>query len=133
MKPGDRLLTSTGSYAEVVSVVLEDRPLQAYNLEVDGYHTFFVAAPDNDDAPAVWVHNSCPLYGPIADFRRQLAESGNAPKWMNQWLRQGRSPPGHHVDHLLSVGGTDDPANLRLKTIADLSIGIASTGRGRSR
>jgi hypothetical protein len=35
---------------------------------------------------------------------------------MNQWLRQGKVPPGFEVDHMkaLSVGGLDDPSNMRL-------------------
>ena len=34
-----------------------NEPLLAYNLTVEGFHTYFVAA--NEDAAPVWVHNSC--------------------------------------------------------------------------
>lgn len=53
-------------------------------------------------------------------YLRQLADSGMAPKWMNQWLRQGKVPPGYHVDHRvpLSIGGADHPSNMRLMDIA---------------
>ena len=39
---------------------------------------------------------------------------------MNQWLKEGKVPPGHQVDHLepLSIGGKDIPMNMRLKDIA---------------
>jgi len=49
-------------------------------------------------------------------FLLQLAASGKAPAWMNQWLRQGKVPLGFEVDHIkaLSVGGLDDPSNMRL-------------------
>jgi len=35
---------------------------------------------------------------------------------MNQWLDQGKVPPGHQVDHIkpLSIGGKDAPSNLML-------------------
>ena len=39
-------------------------PLLAYNLTVEGFHTYFVAA--NEDAAPVWVHNDC-LFGANAD------------------------------------------------------------------
>ena len=60
LEAGARLLNSAGGFSEVVSVTVEDTPLDAYNLEVETFHTFFVAAPANDNAPAVWVHNACP-------------------------------------------------------------------------
>jgi hypothetical protein len=54
---GDRLLNADGSWAEVVSVEIEETPLTAYNLTVEGFHTYFVAA--NKNAAPVWVHNDC--------------------------------------------------------------------------
>lgn len=49
-------------------------------------------------------------------YLRELAESGKLPKWMNQWLKNGKVPPGYQVDHKLplSVGGKDIPSNMRL-------------------
>jgi hypothetical protein len=57
------------------------KPLQAFNLTVADYHTYFVAA--NDEADAVWVHNSCyhsvpEGYNPIA----QKTEYGQD-QWKN--------------------------------------------------
>jgi hypothetical protein len=54
-----------------------------------------------------------------SEFLTGMAESEKAPSWMNQWLQQGKVPPGHHVDHIkpLSVGGADKPVNMRLLDI----------------
>lgn len=51
-----------------------------------------------------------------SNFLKELRESGKAPKWMNQWLRKGKVPPGYEVDHKipLSIGGEDIPSNMRL-------------------
>ena len=54
---GDRLLNDDGTWAEVVSSDVTPEPLRAYNLTVEGWHTYFVAA--NVDAAPVWVHNIC--------------------------------------------------------------------------
>ena len=54
---GDRLLNDDGSWAEVVLSEVLAEPLRAYNLTVEGWHTYFVAA--NVDAAPVWVHNVC--------------------------------------------------------------------------
>jgi RHS repeat-associated protein len=60
-----------------------------------------------------------------SSFLIQAAESRMYPKWMNQWLRNGKVPPGYHVDHKipLSIGGADVPANMRLLDI-DFHINI---------
>jgi Pretoxin HINT domain len=63
---GARLINSAGGFSEVVSVEVEDKPIDAYNLSVDAFHTFFVAAPGIDNAPAVWVHNACPYWPKLA-------------------------------------------------------------------
>ncbi len=49
-------------------------------------------------------------------FLKGAAASGKYPKWMNQWLRRGKTPPGYSVDHIkpLSIGGADLPSNMRL-------------------
>lgn len=58
-------------------------------------------------------------------FLKNAANSKLYPKWMNQWLRQGKVPPGYHVDHIipLSIGGEDLPSNMRLLDI-DFHINI---------
>jgi len=57
LQAGDRLLNADGTWAEVLAAKTLNEPLLAYNLTVDGFHTYFVAA--NEDAAPVWVHNSC--------------------------------------------------------------------------
>ena len=54
---GDRLLNVDGSWAEVIGVEIEAKPLTAFNLTVADFHTYFVAA--NENAAPVWVHNNC--------------------------------------------------------------------------
>ncbi|MEZ5901338.1 MAG: polymorphic toxin-type HINT domain-containing protein [Hyphomicrobiaceae bacterium] len=73
MAAGARLINSASGFSEVVSVTVEDKPLDAYNLEVETFHTFFVASPANDNAPAVWVHNACAWYRTAADLQEQMA------------------------------------------------------------
>ena len=63
---GDRLLNDDGSWAEVVSSEVIPEPLQAYNLTVESWHTYFVAA--NEDAAPVWVHNDC--FPDLTEFRK---------------------------------------------------------------
>ncbi|MBX3630241.1 MAG: hypothetical protein KF908_10105 [Nitrosomonas sp.] len=59
LQPGDMLLTDSGSPAEVVDLEIKSEPLQAYNITVDEYHTYFVKGVASDNAPAIWVHNDC--------------------------------------------------------------------------
>ncbi|MEK6154535.1 FG-GAP-like repeat-containing protein [Flavobacteriaceae bacterium 3-367] len=58
-------------------------------------------------------------------FLRNASSSGLYPKWMNQWLRKGKVPPGYQVDHIkpLSIGGKDVLSNMRLLDI-DFHINI---------
>ncbi len=57
LQPGFELLSSDESWQTVVSVDVQQKPLNAFNLTVQDYSTYFVAA--NDEADAVWVHNNC--------------------------------------------------------------------------
>jgi len=57
LKAGDELLSDHDRWQTVESVEIEAQPLQAYNLTVDEYSTYFVAGAK--DANAVWVHNQC--------------------------------------------------------------------------
>ncbi|HGG64346.1 MAG TPA: hypothetical protein ENK34_07185 [Rhodobacteraceae bacterium] len=67
---GDRLLNDDGSWAEVVSSEVLAEPLRAYNLTVEGWHTYFVAA--NVDAAPVWVHNTCDwTIGPVVAISKR--------------------------------------------------------------
>ncbi|NBZ90083.1 polymorphic toxin-type HINT domain-containing protein, partial [Stagnihabitans tardus] len=57
LRPGDRLLNSDGTWAEVVSVEERAEPLDAWNLTVKDAHSYFIAGEAG--AQPVWVHNSC--------------------------------------------------------------------------
>jgi hypothetical protein len=57
LQPGYRLLNDDSTWAEVVSVTIEAQELEAFNLTVADYHTYFVAG--STEASAVWVHNKC--------------------------------------------------------------------------
>jgi len=57
LKPGDELLSANNEWQSVKSVVVEKQPLEAYNLSVDEYSSYFVT--DGGDVDAVWVHNDC--------------------------------------------------------------------------
>ena len=47
LQPGDRLLNDDGSWTEVVGVEIGKEPLEAFNLTVADFHTYFVSANDN--------------------------------------------------------------------------------------
>lgn len=57
LKPGYRLLNHDQSWAEVVTVEIEEKPLKAYNLTVADWETFFVRGDGDKNADPVWVHN----------------------------------------------------------------------------
>ena len=59
LEPGFKLLEDDGGWSEVVSVRVEGEPLEAYNLTVANWHTYFIAANFSPDLDAVWVHNAC--------------------------------------------------------------------------
>ena len=58
LKSGYRLLNSDETWSTVVDVRIEKKSLQAYNLTVDAFNTYFVKG-SADAAQAVWVHNNC--------------------------------------------------------------------------
>lgn len=66
-------MNNDGSWATVVSVAVQSGPLQAFNLTVQDYATYFVAA--NENAAPVWVHN-CPE---VSDYGFKHASPKNVP------------------------------------------------------
>ncbi|MCG6039563.1 toxin C-terminal domain-containing protein, partial [Acinetobacter baumannii] len=52
LKEGDQLLDANNQVHKVVSVTATDRVETTYNLEVEGYHTYFAGDAN------VWVHNA---------------------------------------------------------------------------
>ncbi|MDH6567711.1 hypothetical protein M2160_002732 [Streptomyces sp. SAI-117] len=69
LRPGDRLRTLDGKDARVESVTRKRGPVQVYNFEVEGDHTYFVGAAK------VLVHNSCRIWpnNMAATLERELA------------------------------------------------------------
>ena len=61
LKAGSRLFAENGAEPTVQSVTVKQEPLQAYNLTVADWHTYFVKG-DKAETEGVWVHNECP-YG----------------------------------------------------------------------
>ena len=61
LKAGSRLFAENGAEQTVQSVTVKPEPLQAYNLTVADWHTYFVKG-DKAETEGVWVHNDCP-YG----------------------------------------------------------------------
>ena len=51
--PGDEVFTSTGGWVQVSSGTWLSARQTVYNLEVDGFHTYFVGEV------GAWVHNAC--------------------------------------------------------------------------
>ena len=61
LKAGSRLFAENGAGQTVQSITVKQEPLQAYNLTVADWHTYFVKG-DKAETEGVWVHNECP-YG----------------------------------------------------------------------
>ena len=61
LKAGSRLFAENGAEPTVQSVTVKQESLQAYNLTVADWHTYFVKG-DKAETEGVWVHNDCP-YG----------------------------------------------------------------------
>jgi len=67
LKAGNRLLSASGAPLEVVRGIPSVQRTTVYNLEVEGFHTYFAGLH------AAWVHNTCTVYagrtapGPFAN------------------------------------------------------------------
>ena len=64
LRVGDDLSGVAGETLFVVNHEVRAQDADHYNFEVEGWHTYFVAA--SATAPAVWAHNKCRLTGPQA-------------------------------------------------------------------
>ena len=62
LKAGNRLSSESGAEQTVQSITVKPEPLQAYNLTVADWHTYFVKG-DKAETEGVWVHNECPYSG----------------------------------------------------------------------
>lgn len=97
LKPGYRLLNPDTTWAEVVSVEIEAKPLKAYNLTVADFHTYFVAA--NNNADPVWVHNNC--FDKIKNAKKPNAKDPRLQKIYSQLFRDKDLRPGGTAGELL--------------------------------
>jgi len=59
LAPGYLLLNEDEDWSEVVEIKITKEPLQAYNLTVADFSTYFVKGAANDKDDAIWVHNTC--------------------------------------------------------------------------
>lgn len=59
LHPGDQLLTDSGHLAEVLNLEIKEEPLEAYNITVGDFHTYFVRGASNESTTSVLVHNEC--------------------------------------------------------------------------
>ena len=66
LEPGDEVFSSAGGWLKVTSATWLQDTRTVYNLEVDGFHTYFVGAS------GAWVHNACrpPDLSPPGSGRR---------------------------------------------------------------
>ena len=86
MKAGSRLFAENGAGQTVQSVTVKPEPLQAYNLTVADWHTYFVKG-DKAETEGVWVHNSCPPKRAPEYHAGTVSEStflNSAEKWLGE-------------------------------------------------
>ncbi|HFC6241711.1 TPA: polymorphic toxin MafB class 1, partial [Neisseria meningitidis] len=77
LKAGSRLFAENGAEQTVQSVTVKPEPLQAYNLTVADWHTYFVKG-DKAETEGVWVHNDCPTkLKPTERYNRQTHYGGS--------------------------------------------------------
>ena len=88
LKVGMDLQTCGGTPARVADWVLVDEPFTAWNIEVAHSHTYYVADPNNPNAPPVLVHNDCAPDALFANGGKQLDDdtiiSGSGNKFVKQ-------------------------------------------------
>ncbi|WP_288454728.1 polymorphic toxin-type HINT domain-containing protein [uncultured Acinetobacter sp.] len=91
LKAGDQLVDANNQVLKFVSLVETDRIETTYNLEVEGYHTYFAGDAN------VWVHNA---KGPCTSWN----EAGS---WGESSLTN------HFIKHGAEVGAIDEAQYLR--------------------
>ena len=117
LQAGFLLLNDDESWSTVERVEVLPVELKAFNLSVADNHTYFVAA--NDEAPAVWVHNTCKVWNEdtlkilddlLADPKIADRIAKN-PKLLDGWKRvtedfadSGISDFGRYWDEALDSG-----------------------------
>ncbi|MFK8082285.1 MAG: polymorphic toxin-type HINT domain-containing protein, partial [Granulosicoccus sp.] len=141
LQPGDELLTQNNQWQMVEAVVVESMPLDAYNLSVDEYATYFVSAEEGADA--VWVHNVCynglpkgftdtgrttdynqPIY---VDKNGREIYQGHHPN-ANRYYELGAHPPTPPTPAGSKIDTFAHAADFGIKPYKDLKKQTAGTG-----
>ena len=97
LKAGSRLFAENGAEQTVQSVTVKQEPLQAYNLTVADWHTYFVKG-DKAETEGVWVHNACPPKRAPEYHAGTVSEStflNSAEKWLGKNYKS--YPNGRYV------------------------------------
>ena len=97
LKAGSRLFAENGAEQTVQSVTVKPEPLQAYNLTVADWHTYFVKG-DKAETEGVWVHNACPPKRAPEYHAGTVSEStflNSAEKWLGKNYKS--YPNGRYV------------------------------------
>jgi RHS repeat-associated protein len=72
---GNRVAGASCALPEIVDIRVVPERVTVYNLEIEGFHTYFVGA-HSGGGPAVWVHNQCPV-NTLIDFVAERRASFN--------------------------------------------------------
>ncbi len=105
LKAGSRLFAENGAEPTVQSVTVKQEPLQAYNLTVADWHTYFVKG-DKAETEGVWVHNECPTKPKPTNHAQQRKEEAKNDSHRsvgdsNRVVREGKqyldADTGNHV------------------------------------
>lgn len=94
---GDLLLTESSHLAEVVGLEIKDESLEAYNIAVEGFHTYFVRGASNDGTSSVLVHNECDDKRKVANEFHKDAEYLAREKHFHEVVAAAKLHPGPKV------------------------------------
>ncbi|HEU4406811.1 MAG TPA: toxin TcdB middle/N-terminal domain-containing protein [Polyangiaceae bacterium] len=119
---GSALATADGRRVEVAALALEPDAQTVYNLEVDGFHTYFVG--DNQ----VWAHNPCPRARPFVST--QTKDTGkNAAILRKNMAAQGETfAAGDNAHHV--VASTHPRARAARNILDKYQVDINSAANG---
>lgn len=84
--------------------------MNAFNITVEDFHSYFVTDSTRRDADAIWVHNECAIGQNIVfndKIRKQMKERG----WTERRVRNltKMHPSGRSIDR---QGSKDEPATV---------------------
>jgi hypothetical protein len=125
LTPGTVLEASdAGTIATVVSTVVRRCEVPVHNVEIEGTHTYFVAAKEG--GPAVWVHNACTGDAGVIAEKLAAAQGGDAATAAELRVAKFLDAEGSNV-HLLrdtGVGLTPDMAAAGRATEVKYATGL---------